>query len=78
MVSNPNYKRVADRAQEDACHLIAAAGGHIEGARVSLESAANLLSADGQIRLLLKLAVHFVPLADALKQLSAAFADRAQ
>lgn len=78
MVSNLNYKHAAGRAQEDACHLIAAAAEHIERARVSLASAAHLLFADDEIRLLLRLALRFVPLAFALKQLSAAFSEGAE
>jgi hypothetical protein len=78
MFSNLNYKHVAGRAQEDSRHLIAAAGEHIESARVFLEPAADLLAADGHISLPLKLAVHFVALPDLLKRLSVAFSGRAQ
>jgi hypothetical protein len=75
MISDLNHVPLGVSGREDASHLIASASKHIVRARVCLESAADSVPVD-QTVLLLKVASRFTPLADAMKQLAAAFAQR--
>ena len=76
MVTNLNSEYSGIETQEDASRLITIASEHVVRARISLESAADSAHHHDETVLLLKVASRFTPLADAMKQLSAAFAQR--